>query len=208
MTATPTRTRDAHGLAKRRKVVRGELYNLEADAIKALAHPKRLQIIDLLSDGSERTVTELQEDTRLSQSNVSQNLSILRASGIVQARRDGNNVYYSVTDPRVLKAVTLLRAVLETRIEDHQFLVERKAAKTKENVKRTATYAVVIGLGLFGILLFGAAAHPLLVGGELQDVGAMAVYMTHSPGLDAVIDTCLSVSSSNPAGLPPPTATF
>lgn len=203
MTVTPTRTREATAQARRSKPVRGELYDLEADAMKALAHPKRLQIIDLLSDGSERTVTELQDTTGLSQSNVSQNLALLRTSGIVQARREGNNVYYSVTDPRILKAVTLLRAVLETRIEDHQFLVERKTTKAKENVKRTAAYATIIGVGLFGLLLFGAATHPLFVGGALEDVATMAVYMGQSPDIGAVVDTCMSVTSTTPAGLPP-----
>lgn len=207
MTETPVRRREGLAQGQRKKVVSNELYNLEADAIKALAHPKRLQIIDLLSDGSERTVTELQDDTGLSQSNVSQNLALLRSSGIVQARREGNNVYYSVRDPRILKAVALLRVVLEARIEDQQFLVERKVLKAKEGLHRSANLALVVGIGLFSLLLVGAAAHPLLVGGDLQDMATMGIYMAQSSSVQAAIDTCMTVSSSAPAGLPP-TGTF
>lgn len=207
MSETPTRTR-TNAANKTSVKARANLYELEADAIKALAHPKRLLIVDLLSDGSERTVTELQDETRLSQSNVSQNLAILRAAGIVGARRDGNNVLYHLTDPRLLKAVTLLRSVMEAQLEDKRFLVERAQIHKEERKRRAVTYAVTLGIGLVGAAMLGAVGHPLLVGGGVEDVATMALYMAQSEGLGTVIDTCMSVSSTTPAGSPPVTTTL
>lgn len=191
MTETPTRTRDA--TATKPKKARASLYELEADAIKALAHPKRLMIVDLLSDGSERNVSELQRDTSLTQSNLSQNLAILRAAGIVATRRDANVVYYHVSDPRVLKAVGLLRGVMASKLDDPQFIQERNAAKAKERAKNASVYSAVVGATLLVAFLVGVASHPLFVGGDLADVGDHVQLMMTSPSMDAMVTTCKDV---------------
>lgn len=191
MSETPTRTRDA--TATKTSKARASHYDLEADAIKALAHPKRLMIVDLLSDGSERNVTELQRDTRITQSNLSQNLAILRAAGILSTRRDANVVYYRVADPRVLKAVGLLRGALEAKLEDATFVQERKAAKAKERAKNASVYGAVVGAALLVAFVAGVAGHPLLVGGDLADVGAHMELMMSSPTMSDMVDTCANV---------------
>lgn len=188
--ANKTRTDAA---TRRAKTAAPDLYELEADSIRALAHPKRLLIVDLLSDGSERTVSELQAESRLSQSNLSQNLAILRTAGLLNARRDGNNVLYSVSDPRVLKAVTLLRAVLERQMEDKDFLVERNAFKTKERAKNATILGLVIAVGLMATTFLGAASMPLFMGGDLGDVAEHANMMLSDPRLDTFVQTCRDV---------------
>ncbi|MCB2111201.1 MAG: helix-turn-helix transcriptional regulator [Defluviimonas sp.] len=75
--------------------------------LKAIAHEGRLMILCHLSDG-ERTVTELEELLATRQAAVSQQLARLRSEGLVQARRDGKAIYYSLADPKAARLVALL----------------------------------------------------------------------------------------------------
>lgn len=90
---------------------RTELYRLHASVCKGLADPKRLLIINALRNG-ERTVTDLTHDLDLPQANVSQHLAILRDKGLVNARKDGHFVHYSLTSDKITEAVDLLRQVM------------------------------------------------------------------------------------------------
>ena len=94
-----------------------ELYRLHASVCKGLADPKRLLIINALRNG-ERTVTDLCTELDLPQANLSQHLAILREKGLVSARRDGQFSYYSLTSPKTLAAVDLLREVMAERFGD------------------------------------------------------------------------------------------
>ena len=86
-----------------RKEIQVELLTLKkADLIiRALNHKLRLQIIRLLHDKDELTVTEIYVKLRLEQSVASQHLAILRRSGIVKTRRDGKFIYYSINPSRI-----------------------------------------------------------------------------------------------------------
>ena len=86
--------------------------NLEKSAacLKAMSHPLRLSVLALLAEG-EKNVQELTRQLGTSQSNISQHLAQMRARDLVAARREGNQVYYSVRNPKVLKLVTLMREV-------------------------------------------------------------------------------------------------
>ena len=86
----------------------GEQYRAEAELLKALAHPVRLEIVhDLLCCGC-RNVGCMVAHTGQSQSCVSQNLARLKAAGVVKAERAGNEVYYEIDDPRVPKLLCTL----------------------------------------------------------------------------------------------------
>ncbi len=80
---------------------------LAADTMKALGHEHRLLIMCLLADG-EKAVTELEELLSLKQPAVSQLLTRLRADRLVQTRRDGKAMYYSIADPAVLVIIQTL----------------------------------------------------------------------------------------------------
>ena len=88
---------------ERGQEVSPELQNLmlkarkASDFLKAVAHESRLVILCLLSE-RERSVTELEELLALSQATVSQQLARLRHEGLVETRRDGRAVYYSLSD--------------------------------------------------------------------------------------------------------------
>jgi ArsR family transcriptional regulator len=92
-----------------------EITILQADVLKTLANPRRLEILHALADGPIE-VGRLAELIGASQPNVSQHLAVLRASGVVDAERDGREVRYRLTDPDVMVACGVMRAVLERRL--------------------------------------------------------------------------------------------
>jgi ArsR family transcriptional regulator, virulence genes transcriptional regulator len=81
-----------------------------AAVAKALADPKRLCVLQSLADG-ELSVRELSERVGCHVPNMSQHLAVLRNSGLVLTRRDGNAIFYRLSDPRVLEACRLLESI-------------------------------------------------------------------------------------------------
>ncbi len=93
-----------------------DVYSLQADLCKALAHPIRLQILDLVSK-RERTVEEVTRATGTRQSNLSQHLAALRQRRLVIARYEGANVYYTLSTPEIAEACDLTKKVLLNLLE-------------------------------------------------------------------------------------------
>jgi ArsR family transcriptional regulator len=75
--------------------------------LKALSHEGRLMILCHLSSG-EKSVTALEELLAQRQAAVSQQLARLRQEGMVNARRDGKAIYYSIADPRIGRTIALV----------------------------------------------------------------------------------------------------
>src|SRR5512134_3177013 len=92
-----------------------EITALQAEVLKTLASPRRLEIIHRLAEGP-CEVGRLAEELGVSQPNVSQHLAVLRAAGIVDAERDGREVRYRLTDPDVMVACNVMRGVLQRRL--------------------------------------------------------------------------------------------
>ena len=92
-----------------------ELYSLHAEMCKVFSNHIRLEILNLLRD-RERSVTELIQKTKLSQANISQHLSIMKSKGIVTSNRRGKNIYYKLTNPKIIKAFDIIREVLSERL--------------------------------------------------------------------------------------------
>lgn len=88
-----------------------EVYELHSRLCGGLADPKRILILYSLADHS-RNVTELSEVLSIPQPTVSRHLRNLRERGLVVAQRQSQSIYYSVSDPRIIEALDLLRAVL------------------------------------------------------------------------------------------------
>lgn len=93
-----------------------DLYKMHADMCQALANQHRLAIMHLLKDG-EKCVSELAKEAGISVHNVSQHLRVLRERLLVRPRKEGQTVYYSVTNPKFVQACTLIR---EGLLEQHQ----------------------------------------------------------------------------------------
>ena len=92
-----------------------EITTLQAEILKTLANPRRLEIIHRLAEGP-CEVGRLAEDIGASQPNVSQHLAVLRAAGIVEAERDGREVRYRLADSDVMVACNVMRGVLQRRL--------------------------------------------------------------------------------------------
>jgi ArsR family transcriptional regulator len=101
-----------------------ELYHLKAELCKTFADPKRLIIIEELRQG-EKAVGDLAHTLVIAQAVVSRHLAILRERGVVKARREGTNVYYSLTDPRICEACDLVHQILLNQIAKSKELAER-----------------------------------------------------------------------------------
>ena len=84
-----------------------EIFEMQAELIKMLAHPKRLMLLELLSRG-EWSVGDMAEAMETPPATVSQHLRLLRDRQLVQTRRDGQTIYYSLVDRRITRDVRLI----------------------------------------------------------------------------------------------------
>jgi len=100
-----------------------KMFEMHAELCKIFTNPIRLEIIDLLQN-NEKSVSALAESVGVSQSNVSQHLTILKDRGVVETRRKGNNIYYMISNPKILDACRLMREVLLEKIEENNRIVE------------------------------------------------------------------------------------
>jgi len=91
-----------------------QIFELHANILKSLSHPKRLEIIHLLRDHS-LSVTEIQKMLGLPQANLSQHLQILRENKIVTCIKKGKQIFYQVSHPNFIKACDLIREVLQQK---------------------------------------------------------------------------------------------
>jgi ArsR family transcriptional regulator len=103
---------------------RKTIFELQAEVCKTLASPKRLEIIHALRDG-ERTVTDLVEELGVPKANVSQHLAVMRHKGVLKTRRKGVNIYYSLVNPKVVHACTLMKEVLTEQMKERSKLLKK-----------------------------------------------------------------------------------
>jgi DNA-binding transcriptional ArsR family regulator len=94
-----------------------ELRRFKADIFQALAHPTRIAILESLGDG-ELSAGALIEKLGMEQANVSQHLAVLRGKQLVSNRKAGNQVFYSVRDPIIMKVLSLMRTYFHAHLKD------------------------------------------------------------------------------------------
>jgi DNA-binding transcriptional ArsR family regulator len=85
-----------------------------ADVLKAIAHPVRLRIIELLA-GGEKCVSEIVEGVGGKQSITSQQLNMMKDKGVLDCRRDGTKVYYRIANENVIKVLHCVYGHCETK---------------------------------------------------------------------------------------------
>jgi DNA-binding transcriptional ArsR family regulator len=93
----------------------GELQAFKARFFKALAHPIRIRVVELLAE-RDRTVQELQAALTLDQSSVSQHLAVLRTNQVVTARKEGAAVRYALRDPLVGDLLGVARRIFSNQL--------------------------------------------------------------------------------------------
>lgn len=91
-------------------------YKIQADFIRALAHPARLQILELLKKG-EQNVGSIVKALGIQQSSLSRHLTILKDSGILKARQQGLLIYYDIEDHDIFKVLKPIRNLLCKRLK-------------------------------------------------------------------------------------------
>ena len=99
-----------------------ELYQLQADVCKAIAHPTRIEILQLLREG-ERCVCEIFPAMKIEQPNVSRHLSVLKKAGILSSRKEGLKVIYTVNDQRIYQALDLITDILREQLNSKQSIL-------------------------------------------------------------------------------------
>src|SRR3989344_1203903 len=104
-----------------------EIYKLHAEMCKVFSNSIRLEILELLRD-KRLSVTELIIKTKLSQANISQHLSIMKSKGIVISERNGKNIYYKLSNPKIIKAFDIIREVLIERLEKSRKIIQEAIA--------------------------------------------------------------------------------
>jgi len=101
-----------------------ELYRIKAEFCKTLADPTRQMMIAELRNG-EKTVGEIAEAIGIAQSMTSHHLGILRGKGVVQARREGPNIYYSLVNPKIAEACDMVHDILMNQIAKNKEFADR-----------------------------------------------------------------------------------
>jgi ArsR family transcriptional regulator len=101
-----------------------ELYRIKADFCKTLADPTRQMMIAELRSG-EKTVGQIAEALEIIQSAASHHLAILRSKGVVRARRDGSNVYYSLVNPEIGEACDMVHEILMKQMAQNREFADR-----------------------------------------------------------------------------------
>ena len=101
-----------------------EISQFKAEFFKALAHPLRIRILDALRKG-EVGVNDLCSRLDVEQSNLSQQLAVLRNRNILATRKDGQNVYYSVRDPHLFELLDVARKIFNNHLIDVKDLLSQ-----------------------------------------------------------------------------------
>ena len=97
-------------------------FEIKARIISVLANPKRLRIVEILGK-SERTVSELAAELEIAQATTSQHLAVMRKTGVVETRKDGNFVFYRLADPKIAEACAVMsRAIIDLLMSQQEKL--------------------------------------------------------------------------------------
>jgi ArsR family transcriptional regulator len=124
--------------------LRDPLRQFKAEFFKALAHPTRIKILESLRAG-EKSVNELQTLLEIDASSVSQQLAVLRAKNIVEARKVGTNAYYRVRDPLIFELLDVARRIFNNHLIDTRLMLEQlgeeEAEKTPKREQESAQLA-------------------------------------------------------------------
>ena len=100
--------------------------HFKAELFKTLSHPTRIRLLDALRNGPQ-PVLILAETLGLEQPVISQHLAALRSRGLVQTRREGSSIWYSVTDPAIWKILDIARDIHDRHLKENRAQFEAEA---------------------------------------------------------------------------------
>lgn len=96
-----------------------KLASFKAEFFKALSNPLRIRILDELRE-SELTVSEIRERLGVEFPHVSQQLTVLKSKNLVRARKQGNHIYYSCSDPIIFELLDVAKRIFNNHLVDVQ----------------------------------------------------------------------------------------
>jgi len=102
--------------------VERELYRCHADMCKVFSHPTRLEILNVLRE-EEMSVSDLARRLGVAIGNLSQHLNMMKQRRVLASRKEGNNVYYRLANPKMLRAFDLIRQTLLEQMQRESVLV-------------------------------------------------------------------------------------
>ena len=96
---------------------------MNAEFLRALGHPVRVRVLELLRSHEEMSVRELQAALQIESGGASQHLSAMRRQGLLATRRQGTSVFYRVRDPRTFRMLEIARDILTSHVQYTQTLL-------------------------------------------------------------------------------------
>lgn len=114
-----------------------EIQQFKADFFKALAHPLRIQILEILAE-EDKSVNEILTLLDMEGSAVSQQLTVLRAKNIVSGTKDGNRVIYSLRDPAIIELLSVAKKIFNNHLINAISILD-KVAETDKNIQKNST---------------------------------------------------------------------
>ena len=108
------------------------MQQFKAEFFKALAHPLRIKILELLSEG-DKNVNEIQNLIGSEGSAVSQQLTVLRGKNIVVGTKDGNRVVYSLRDPMIVELLSIARQIFNNHLVDTITMLDKISENEGKN---------------------------------------------------------------------------
>jgi ArsR family transcriptional regulator len=109
-----------------------KIYEIHAEMCKVFTSPTRIELIFLL-EGGRKCVSELIELTGLNQPNISQHLQLMKDKKIVKTEKEGNRVFYTLTNPKISEAFEIIREILEEQLSESKKLLNPRN-KRRERV--------------------------------------------------------------------------
>ena len=103
----------------------------KADFFQSLGHPTRIAIVECLREG-ELGAGAIVGRLKLEQANASQHLAILRAKHVVSSRREGNQIFYSVRDARILEVLDIMRRYFQSHLKEEMALLRTIHSRTAQ----------------------------------------------------------------------------
>ncbi len=113
------------------------IYQVKAEFFKTLGHPARIRVLEVLREG-ERTVGDLAQAVGIEASHLSQQLGVLRRANLVQTRKEGNTVLYSVGNPMVFELLDVARRILTFSLDETRALLAELEAPDSSASPRTS----------------------------------------------------------------------
>lgn len=104
--------------------MQGVITKMIGDYFRSLAHPTRIEILQLLKDRDEMCVCEIVEKLKKDQSNISRHLNALKRSGIIEFRGEGVRSFYKIKHGEVCKMFDSVKSILHKQAKEGQKVLE------------------------------------------------------------------------------------